>query len=147
MAAKVVIFWRLAFRTIIFYHVGVSIYLDFKLFFYLCRKEGEGITATHGSFFLLIQNIIYQLNSQMSDINCFFFTSPLLEDISITVAIQRSSAVDKKKTIQFIYQSFRNLIGIIYLYEFVNNKINVYLPPYLWKDLICLQPRKKMLKQ
>ncbi len=68
----------------------------------------------------------------MSDINCFFFTSPLLENNSITVAIQKSSAVDKKKPIQFLYQSFRNLIGIIMKPGKLSGFfIIIYIPNYL----------------
>jgi len=38
----------------------------------------------------------------MSDINVFFFSSPALENISVATAMQRFSALNKKKIIQFI---------------------------------------------
>jgi len=49
----------------------------------------------------------------MSNANFFFFSSSTLENISVAMAMQRFSALNKKKIIQFIYQSFGNIIGII----------------------------------
>ena len=48
----------------------------------------------------------------MCDIICFFFSSSSSENISIASAIQKFSALNKKKIIQFIYQSFGGIIGI-----------------------------------
>jgi len=56
---------------------------------------------------------LYQICPQLSNINVFFFSSSTLENISVASAMQRFSASNKKKIIQFIYQSFGNIIGII----------------------------------
>jgi hypothetical protein len=42
----------------------------------------------------------------MSDINCFFFPSSSLKNSFVTGAMKRFFALNKKKIIQFIYQSF-----------------------------------------
>jgi len=49
----------------------------------------------------------------MSNIIFFFFSSSTLENISIAMAMQIFSALNKKKIIQFINQSFGNIIGVI----------------------------------
>ena len=49
---------------------------------------------------------LYQKHIKMSDINCFFFSSSSLKNSYVTKAMKRFFALNKKKIIQFIYQSF-----------------------------------------
>ena len=48
----------------------------------------------------------------MSDKNCFFFPSSLLKNNYIAKAMKRFFAANKKKIIQFFYQSFYDVFGI-----------------------------------
>jgi len=55
---------------------------------------------------------LYQLNIQLIDINCFFSIATAIQNIYISI---------KEKIIQFLYPSYRNLIGIIHFLAGANS--------------------------
>jgi hypothetical protein len=74
---------------------------------------------------------LYQKYIKMSDINCFFFSSSSLKNSSITMAMKRFFASNKKKIFQFIYQSFGHVIGIICKMKFTNDVELTFCKPGL----------------